>query len=260
MDFEYIIDSHVHWGPSITLGTEVTTKEIQSQQRVSGITHVIIMPFPSTAIESNEINILLLEETKRVHSFIPYHYIRENYDTFGFEPIPDGYYGGKWHWMRGWQDAASNYKVLEDEALPPLIEKLKKTGKPIIFEEELRFTEIFVEMAEDLKIIIPHLGLLGGNPISFLKSFKNNENIFFDTALSSQGDILKFVETIGAHRVIFASDVPFGRMENELSKILSLPVTRDEKELILYKNIIKLARLNSENQNRFPLKEFYNCD
>jgi len=244
MEFKYIIDSHSHWGPSITLGIDVTTKELQNQQRESGITHVFIIPFPSTAIDSNEINIRLLEETKKVKNFIPYHYIREDYDKEGFEPIPEGYYGGKWHWMRGWQDSASNYKVLEDKALPELIEKIKKTNKPVIFEEELRFTEIFVEMAKGMKIIIPHLGLLGGDPMSFLKTFKDKENIYFDTALASQNDILKFIETIGPYRVIFGSDVPFGYMKNELSKILTLPVSHEDKEFLLFKNIINLTGFN----------------
>lgn len=244
MDFEYIIDSHTHWGPSITLGVDVTTRELQSQQRESGVTHVFIMPFPSTAIDSNEINVRVLEEAKKVKNFIPYHYIREDYDRDGFDPIPDGYYGGKWHWMRGWQDSASNYKILEDKALPGLIEKIKKTDKPIIFEEELRFTESFVEMAEGMKIIIPHLGLLGGNPMSFLRSFKDRENIYFDTALGSQGDILRFIEAIGPHRVIFGSDVPFGYMRGELAKVFSLPIAYEDKEFILYKNIMRLTKFD----------------
>ncbi|HOJ43767.1 MAG TPA: amidohydrolase family protein [Syntrophorhabdaceae bacterium] len=243
MEFEYIIDSHCHWGPSITLGIDITTKELQNQMKQSGVTHVFIIPFPSTAIDNNEINVRLLEETKKIKDFIPYHYIREDYDIEGFDPIPEGYYGGKWHWMRGWQDSASNYKVLEDKALPGLIEKIKKTNKPVIFEEELRFTEIFVEMAEGMKIIIPHLGLLGGNPMSFLKSFKEKENVYFDTALASQNEILKFVETVGPHRVIFGSDVPFGNMKHELSKVLNLPISYIDKELLLFKNIARITGL-----------------
>ena len=35
MDFEYIIDSHSHWGPSITMGTDVTTRELLHQQEES---------------------------------------------------------------------------------------------------------------------------------------------------------------------------------------------------------------------------------
>lgn len=241
MDFDIIIDSHTHWGPSVTLGTEVTTRELQRQQQDTGITHVVIMPFPSTAIENNEINVRLLNESKRITDFIPYHYIREDYDEAGFDPIPAPYYGGKWHWMRGWQDSASDYKVLNDKDLPGLVEKIRKTGKPVIFEEELAFTERFVDMFEGLPLIIPHLGLLGGYPGDFLRSFKDKETICFDTALASTDMIYEFVRTVGPGRVLFGSDVPFSSMRSELSKVLALPVSREDKELLLYKNFIRLT-------------------
>jgi len=226
------------------MGTEVTTAELQRQLKGSGISYVILIPFPSTAIANNDINIKLLEETKRIKSFLPYHYIRENYDVEGFDPIPDKYYGGKWHWMRGWQDTASNYQVLDDPGLPGLIEKLRTINKPIVFEEDFDFTVRFVDMAEGVTLIIPHLGLLGGNPYDFLKAFKDNESIYFDTALASRDQIKKFVETIGPERVIFGSDVPFDSMHSELDKILSLQISHEDKELLLYKNIIDLAKLN----------------
>jgi predicted TIM-barrel fold metal-dependent hydrolase len=243
MDFELIIDSHTHWGPSVTMGIDITTKELQRQQEESGVTHVIVMPFPSTAIENNEINVRVLEETKRIGDFIPYHYIRENYDSADFNPIPTAYFGGKWHWMRGVQDSASNFKVLEDKMLPELIEKIDLTEKPVIFEEELDFTKRFLDLFPDSILIIPHLGMLGGNPLDFLRSFKKYENIYFDTALASHNTILEFVKTIGPERVLFGSDVPFGSMKNELSKVLALPISDVDKECILSKNLMRLARL-----------------
>jgi uncharacterized protein len=241
MEFNTIIDSHTHWGRSNSLGTNVTTNELLRQQKETGITHVVIMPFPSTAIDNNDINIKLLDETKKIKHFIPYHYIREDYDKDGFDPVPEMYFGGKWHWMRGVQDVSSNYNVLDDKALPGLIEKLANTGKPIIFEEELSFTERFAGMAPEVKLIIPHLGLLGGNPYDFLKSFKNNKNIYFDTALGDKSAILDFVRTIGPERTLFGSDVPFGSMKNELSKVITLQIPYEEKELLLYKNFIRLT-------------------
>ena len=166
-DFELIIDSHSHWGPSLSMGTEVTTRELQRQLKASGISYVVVIPFPSTAIADNAINVQILEESKQVKSFIPYHYIREDYDRHGFDPIPKPYFGGKWHWMRGWQDSASNYKVLKDEALPHLIDQLRTIKKPIVFEEDLDFTEQFVEMAEGVTLIIPISASLGAIPTIF---------------------------------------------------------------------------------------------
>jgi len=235
--FEVIVDSHVHWGPSVTMGTDVTTNWIFREQKEAGVTHVIILPFPSTAIMSNDINVRLLDETKRVKHFIPYFYIREN-----FPSIPSEYFGGKWHWMRGWQDTASNYELLDDPDLPDLVERLRRADKPIIFEEELDFTVQFVERFPGLKLIIPHLGLLGGNPLDFLQFFKDEENIYFDTALGSQSTIREFVRTIGPERVIFGSDIPFGSMESELAKVTGLSLSYTDKKRILADNILELIR------------------
>jgi hypothetical protein len=37
----------------------------------------------------------------------------------------------------------------------------------------------------NLKITVPHLGMLGGNPIDFLHAFKARENVHVDTALEN---------------------------------------------------------------------------
>ena len=109
----------------------------------------------------------------------------------------------------------------------------------------MSLTERFVDMAPGLPLIIPHLGTLGGNPMDFLKAFKDKSHIYFDTALAAKSTIQKFVETIGPERVLFAADVPFGNMPSELSKVLALTIPDSDKELILSKNIIRLARLSS---------------
>jgi predicted TIM-barrel fold metal-dependent hydrolase len=241
MEFERIIDSHCHWGPSLSLGIEVTTGELKRQQAESGVTHVVIMPFPSTAIDGGAINDRILAEAGKEEVFVPYHYIREDFDRAGFDPVPQGYFGGKWHWMRGWQDSASNYDVLDDPHLPGLIRQLAGAGKPVIFEEELSFTERFVDMAHGLNLIIPHLGMLGGNPVDFLARFKDRGSVYFDTALASRDTILRFVENIGPERVLFGSDVPFGSMKPELGKILTLPVSDGDKGLILSGNFLRLT-------------------
>jgi predicted TIM-barrel fold metal-dependent hydrolase len=144
--------------------------------------------------------------------------------------------------MRGIQDCSSNYQALEDPKLEEFIEASEKIDLPIIFEEELAFTESFVKKTKSLKIIIPHLGMLGGNPMDFLQAFKERENVYFDTALASPNTMMRFIEKIGPERILFGSDIPFGAMKWELGKILSLPIGDDKKEWILSKNLKRLIR------------------
>jgi predicted TIM-barrel fold metal-dependent hydrolase len=232
-----IIDSHTHWGPSVSMGTEVTTEELLRQAEQSNVSRIVIFPFPSMALSDEGINEKLLGEASRIKKFIPYYYIPET-----MSPIPNkkGFYGGKWHWMQGIQDCSSNYKALEDPKLGEFIEASEKIDLPIVFEEELAFTEAFVRKTKNFKIIIPHLGMLGGNPIDFLHTFKASENVYFDTALASPDTVMRFIENIGHERVLFGSDIPFGTMKWELEKILSLPISDDKKEWILSKNLKRL--------------------
>lgn len=236
-----IIDSHTHWGPSVTLGVNVTTEELLRQAQQSGVERIVIIPFPSQALADEGINERLLEEAEKNGTFIPYYYIPDD-----LQPIPrgKGFYGGKWHWTRGIQDCSSNYSVLEDPGLGAFIEESEEIGLPIVFEEELPFTESFVSMTRALKIIIPHMGLLGGNPLDFLQALKGRPNVYFDTSLASPDTTMRFVEEIGPERVLFGSDIPFGTMKRELEKILSLPIGEEEKELIISQNIKRLIGLD----------------
>jgi len=236
-----IIDSHTHWGPSVTMGTEVTTEELLAQAEQSGVSRIVIFPFPSMALADEEINERLLDEAYRVRKFIPYYYIPET-----MKPIPDGkgFYGGKWHWMRGIQDSSSNYQALKDPKLEEFIDASERIDLPIVIEEEFAFTEVFVRKTKNLKIIIPHLGGLGGNPMDFLDTFKGRDHVYFDTALASSDTVMKFMDKIGHERILFGSDIPFGTMKWELEKVLSLPIVHEKKEWVLSKNLKRLIGLS----------------
>ena len=62
-----IIDSHTHWGPSVTMDIEVTTEELLRQAKQSGVSRIVIFPFPSMALADEEINERLLDEASRVN-------------------------------------------------------------------------------------------------------------------------------------------------------------------------------------------------
>ena len=123
----------------------------------------------------------------------------------------------------------------------PLSRNRKQSTWPIVFEEDLEFTEQFVEKTKSLKLIIPHLGMLGGSPLDFLAAFKKAENIYFDTSLGNPSTILKFVQTIGPERVLFGSDIPFGTMKQEVNKVLGLNIPDAQKEFILADNVKRLT-------------------
>jgi len=235
-----VIDSHTHWGPSAVLGLQVSTEELLLQAKEAGVERVVIFPFPSTALQDEGVNEEVLQVSKLHPLFIPYYYIPED-----LKPIPrgKGFFGGKWHWVRGVQDCSSNYRVLEDPRLGPFIEEMEDIGLPMVFEEELAFTQAFVAKTRHLRVIIPHMGLLGGRSEEFLEAFAKRENVYFDTSLASPFTTERFVKRIGPHRVIFGSDVPFGRMKTEVEKVLRLPIRDEDKEAILGGNLRRILNL-----------------
>ncbi len=234
-----IINAHVHIGKSLALSMDVKIEDVEKEMIEAGVHECLVFPFPSWAVENSEVNSWILEICERNKVFHPVFYVRDDLKA----PENSRYVAVKWHWVRGVSDTKSNYSVLRDEGLEELVEEIIRLGVPVIFEEEFEFTKMFTEMFRDAKLIIPHLGALGGDPSAFLDEFENNENIYFDTSLSSLPTLLRFVERIGAKRMIFGSDLPFGNMKYELEKIINLEIDRKEKERILCRNIRKLCNI-----------------
>jgi predicted TIM-barrel fold metal-dependent hydrolase len=97
------------------------------------------------------------------------------------------------------------------------------------------------ELAPDLKIIIPHCGLLNGGFERFSRSgIWERPNIFTDTALAPSRTIAEYVKNYGHTRIMFGSDFPFGDPVQEYRKIMALELDAAEKAAILMGNILAL--------------------
>jgi hypothetical protein len=232
-----IVNSHVHIGPSLQLNMNIRHRDVEKEMEESGVKRSFVFPFPSKAVTTPDINQWTLNFCKkRRESFIPVFYVRDD-----LHPPDDGFYAVKWHWVRGISDTSSNYSVLKDPDLPEFVDRVVELGLPVIFEEEFEFTLEFTKRFPTVTLIIPHFGSLGGHPIRFLKAFKNNMNIYFDTSLGSPSTIQMFISEIGPERVIFGSDMPFGVMKSELMKILNLNLNERDVRKILEDNITSLT-------------------
>jgi len=78
--------------------------------------------------------------------------------------------------------------------------------------------------------------MLGGNPLDFLRPFKDRENVYFDTALTSQNTLPRFIRKIRPERILFGSDILYKTTREELNKIMSLLIRNNEKEMVLSRN------------------------
>jgi hypothetical protein len=93
----------------------------------------------------------------------------------------------------------------------------------------------------DLTLIIGHMGKrLYEDAICVARWF---ENIILETSFRSHRDIALAVKRVGADRVVYGSDMPFGVPEIEMMKVRLADITPEEKDLVLGDSIARTLGL-----------------
>ncbi len=96
-----------------------------------------------------------------------------------------------------------------------------------------------------LKLIVAHLF---GLELFIGENYKN-ENLYFDTStiqLISDNRMKKAIEFVGADKILFGTDTPYGAKDNirkNIDRIKSIDISSEEKDLILGLNMKKLLKL-----------------
>ena len=97
----------------------------------------------------------------------------------------------------------------------------------------------------NLNLIIAHLFGLE----LFIKQNFKDENLYFDTStlqLISNTRLMDAINFVGADKVIFGTDTPYGCKDNikkNLNRITNLDISSDDKELILGENMKRLLNI-----------------
>lgn len=93
----------------------------------------------------------------------------------------------------------------------------------------------------DLRIIVGHAGFCMEYAIDIGFSLQKYENLFFETSLSVSYALLSLTKTIGHKRILFGSDAPItSPIQIEIDKILTLPISNEQKQDIFYYNLENL--------------------
>ncbi len=93
----------------------------------------------------------------------------------------------------------------------------------------------------NLRIILGHAAYSMEYAMEVGMSLKDYKNIFFETSASVSYGIYRLIRMIGDQRIIFGSDSPVvSPIQIEIDKILTLPISDEEKQDILYNNVNKL--------------------
>lgn len=105
--------------------------------------------------------------------------------------------------------------------------------------------KMFAELEKELRggtIIAAHLG--GQKQWDDVERYICGTNIYIDTSMGfkyySKEQFLRIVKSHGADNILFGSDSPWSKADEEIAAIKNLPLREEQKELILYKNAMRL--------------------
>ena len=95
------------------------------------------------------------------------------------------------------------------------------------------------------RMVLAHYG--GWKQWEMVYDWLAGENVYLDTAFTfdfiDDDMFLKILEKHNKDKILFATDSPWSRVENNIDKIKALPIDSDIKEKILYGNAARLLQI-----------------
>ena len=165
---------------------------------------------------------------------IPYFFI---WNDFAVDQLTSQQKGIKWH-----RHSDEPVYYYDSPRCRQAVDEIRSRNMPVVLEEEFGNTVRFIEeIAKDVTVIIPHMGMLNGGYGAIKRhGLWARPNIYADTALASVSEITDYIYEYGIDRIIFGSDFPFGDPKRELQKIMDLQIPQEQKEIICRLNIQRL--------------------
>jgi len=237
-----IIDFHCHLGYDSD-GGNFTYEQLKSSMAKNGITKSVVFPFSGSDEKLIQDSISILTLSKNSDKLIPF--LRFNPRTITKDQLETllnmGFKGVKLH------PSAQKF-VPEFKGFDWIYKMILEFDLPILFhcngiDFEKSSARHFITLSHkfpNLKIIIAHFA---GNDIDALEEIMKYSNIYVDTSINSRTMRINSFVKMGFNRFVFASDAPYDKQSVALLKIRESELTKDEEDIILYKNALKLLKL-----------------
>ncbi|MBR9986095.1 MAG: amidohydrolase family protein [Desulfosarcina sp.] len=189
---------------------------------------------PAWRRRRKESNAFLLSLKPAELTVYPYFFI---WNDFAVDQLAAAHCGIKWH-----RHADEPEYCYDDPRCRSALDEIRLRCLPVVLEEEFDQTVRFIrDLADGIRVIIPHLGMLNGG-FRFIAEagLWGQENVWADTALADQGEIREYLSAYGHRRLMFGSDFPFGNPHSELQKVRSLQLDPVIEAAVLGGNFIRL--------------------
>lgn len=234
--------------------TDGSLKGLKDKMKNSGINAAVVLPIATKPSQQEIINSWAAEINGKdgIYAFGSVHPDAPNALDYLEKIKALGLHGVKLH------PDYQNFLV-EDEKLFPIYQKCTELSLPVTFHAGydplspdlihaspqglLKVCEAF----PDMTMILAHLGgmyrwegverLIAGKP----------GNIYLDLAVTAgeigEKQLMRIISKHGADRILLGSDCPWDDPANEIAMVEKLPLSREEKDMIFYKNAQKLLKI-----------------
>jgi predicted TIM-barrel fold metal-dependent hydrolase len=250
-----VVDGHTHFaGPGKGLPPN-SVEDLMSVMNGNGIDAVVTCaPYSSIGegFTYDEANGFIAESMKaapgRIIGFIR---VNPHLQEHALKSIREGV---TMHGFRGVKYHPRNeaFPINSEELSYPLAELAAKLRVPILIHTGEPDTYGYAQptlvgdLADsfpDLTLIIGHMGKrLYEDAILVATWF---ENVLLETSFRSPRDIARAVRKVGADRVIYGSDMPFGIPEIEMLKVRVCDISEEEKEMVLGDNVARILGMEA---------------
>ncbi len=260
-----IIDSHCHVYPekiaekavesigkfySIAMDYDGRIETLVSESEKNGITHSVIFSVATKPAQVRSINHFIADTVKsRPDRFIglgTLHPDSEDIESEVDEIIALGLRGVKLH-----PDIQAI--ALDDERCERIYSAIEGKIPLLVHAGDERYKYSNPENIKKVLTAHPRLTViaahLGGYSIweQAAKELAPYENLFVDCssslAMLTAQKAEELIRTYGTERVLFATDFPMWKIDEEMARFNALNLTREEKESIFYKNAIRVFGL-----------------
>ncbi|MDE1768027.1 MAG: amidohydrolase [Candidatus Micrarchaeota archaeon] len=238
-----IFDIHAHIGDDKDGGRQ-SAKELLAHMDHNGVDMAAVFPFDEKEKNLIEASLSLLNlNEKRFACFLRFDPNTTAPDTVSKHI--SRFKGVKLH------PRSQNFDPI-DKRYYPLYEEISKSGKPLLIHTKKGgrapvFTDPdrIASLADDFTDINIILGHFADRSPAAVQKVKECENLYLETSIDSfhPNGINKIYDIVGADKILFGSDAPYGDQELELLKVMKTKLTYEEKSAVLYENAAKLLKL-----------------
>ncbi|MFH1006219.1 MAG: amidohydrolase family protein [Candidatus Latescibacterota bacterium] len=239
-----VVDGHCHMGPYFAFYIPENTVEgmIRVMDRV-GIDTIIASPHVAIGPDFQMGNDMVADAMRRYPGrVLGYAFLNPRHQDGVLEELERCVSLG----MRQIKLHSCNGYPYDGERYRPGYELANQRGFPILAHTWGKDAEVFDSLAEaypNISFILAHAGVVDFN--TYVKLAAGHPNIYLDQATSQVGYgwIERFVEEVGAEKILFGSDMPFLSEAQQIGKVLYARISDADKRKILGENARRIFGL-----------------